>query len=83
MVVDEVDLRGHTLIMGMPASLDGLLGLLAPLRSKRLVTWRPIVIIDKLPPRTGGTWDAVAQLADLYFIEVCCVCMCVLFLGMC
>lgn len=68
--MDQVALEGHLLIMGVPPSLDGLLALLAPLRSRRLVTWRPVVIVDSKLPSCGSTWDAVAQFVDVYFIEV-------------
>lgn len=69
-LVEEVDVSAHTLVLGLPASADGLLTLLAALRSKRLLHWRPVVIVDSKPPGGGGTWEAVAQFRDVYFIEV-------------
>jgi hypothetical protein len=65
-----VHVSGHILLMGLPGSMDDLLALMAPLRSKRLVTWRPVVIVDKAVPVGSGTWDAVAQFSDVYFVEV-------------
>lgn len=70
MNVDLSHLSGHILILGVPASQDGLLSLLAALRSKRLLQWRPVVIIDSAEPRGGGSWEAVAQFSDVYFIQV-------------
>jgi len=70
MVVDSVDLDGHILVMGLPSSQDSLLSLLASLRSKRLLDWRPVVIVHNTLPTRSGTWQAVAQFSDVYFIEV-------------
>jgi hypothetical protein len=70
MDVDLSHLSGHILILGVPASQDGLLSLLAALRSQRLLQWRPVVIIDSAAPRGGGSWEAVAQFSDVYFIQV-------------
>lgn len=69
-VMDEVELSGHIIILGVPASHDGLLSLLAALRSRQLTHWRPIVIVHNKLPTGGGTWDAIAQFSDVYFIEV-------------
>jgi hypothetical protein len=70
MSVDLSELSGHILVLGLPASQDGLLSLLAVLRSKRLLQWRPVVIIDNSEPSGGGSWEAVAQFCDVYFIKV-------------
>jgi hypothetical protein len=68
--VDLSRLSGHILLLGVPASTDGLLALLAVLRSKRLLQWRPVVIIDSNAPSGGGSWEAVAQFKDVYFVQV-------------
>lgn len=68
--VDLSTLSGHILLLGVPASTDGLLVLLAVLRSKRLLQWRPVVIIDSNAPSGGGSWEAVAQFKDVYFVQV-------------
>lgn len=70
MEVDLSELSGHILVLGVPASQDGLLSLLAVLRSKRLLQWRPVVIVDSNMPVGGGSWEAVAQFSDVYFIQV-------------
>lgn len=78
MDTDLSQLSGHVLVLGVPASQDGLLSLLAVLRSKRLLQWRLVVIVDANQPG-GGSWEAVAQFSDVYFINVraAAVCVCV------
>ena len=71
-MVDCIDLSGHILILGVPASQESLITLLAALRSKQLQAWRPVVIIDSQQPQLGGAWEAVAQFSDVYFIQVRC-----------
>eukprot|EP00775_Hariotina_reticulata_P006540 gene6540-6766_t len=70
LVVEEVSLAGHTLVLGRPQSQEGLLALLAPMRGKRMASWRPIVIIDQSEPGTGGCWDILAQFRDLYYVQI-------------
>jgi hypothetical protein len=69
MTTDLSQLSDHILVLGVPASQDGLLSLLAVLRSKCLLQWRPIVIVDANTPG-GGSWEAVAQFSDVHFINV-------------
>lgn len=75
LVVPRVDLSGHILVLGVPASQESLITLLAAGRSKQLQAWRPMVILDRTPPCQdsgfSGSWEAVAQFADVYFIQVC------------
>lgn len=73
MVVSSVPdgLSGHVLVLGVPRSQEGLLALLAPLRSRRLTRLRPIVIIDAQAPGRGGCWDTLATFKSTYFIQVC------------
>jgi hypothetical protein len=69
-LLDSVDLRDHILVMGIPQGHGGLIALLAALRSRQLLAWKPVVIVDKEGPGLGGSWDVVAQLRDVYCIKV-------------
>ena len=71
MVLDSVPFSGHVLIVGVPPSLEALLWLVAPMRSRRLPSWRPIVIMDAGLPRPGTAWDDIARFRDVYYLEVC------------
>jgi hypothetical protein len=55
----------------VPASQESLITLLATVRSKQLQACRPVVIIDKIAPCKGGSWEAVAQFSDVHFVQVC------------
>jgi len=70
LAVEQAAVSGHILVLGVPASPDSLLALLAPLRSRCLRQWRPIVIVDEQMPVAGSGWDAIAEFRDVYFIEV-------------
>lgn len=70
MVVERVDLSSHILVLGIPASQESLIALLAAVRSKQLQAWRPVVIVDSDTPCKGGSWEAVAQFSDVYFVQV-------------
>lgn len=69
-MVERAAVSEHILVLGVPASPDSLLALLAPLRTRRLRQWRPIVIVDQQRPVGGSGWDAIAQFREVYFIEV-------------
>jgi hypothetical protein len=70
LVVQQVDMSGHILVLGVPASQESLITLLAAVRSKLLQACRPVVIIDKTTPCKGGSWEAVAQFSDVHFVQV-------------
>ena len=70
MVLDSVEFSGHVLIVGVPPSLEALLWLVAPFRSRRLPTWTPIVIMDSGAPAAGTAWDDIARFHDVYYLEV-------------
>lgn len=54
------ELSGHVLVLGGGSSPDALLLALAPLRSRQLRQWRPIVILDQATP-AGGSVDQCAS----------------------
>lgn len=70
-MVDCVDLSGHILVLGLPASHESIITLLTALRSKQLLHIQPVVIVSKQLPCGGGSWDVVAQFESVSFIEVC------------
>lgn len=69
-MVEQFDLSGHILVLGVPASQENLITLLAAVRSKQLQACRPVVIVDQTPPCKGGSWEAVAQFSDVNFVQV-------------
>jgi hypothetical protein len=70
LLVDRIHLRGHILILGLPQGQEGLIALLAALRSRQLQAWRPVVIVDQQGPGQGSSWEVVAQFRDVYCIKV-------------
>ncbi|KIZ06192.1 hypothetical protein MNEG_1770 [Monoraphidium neglectum] len=63
-IAGPVPFDGHILVFGPVSSVEGLFSMLAPLRSKRLARWRPIVILDTTLPEPGTGWDDISRLKD-------------------